>query len=228
MDGPNEWKVNPVRSLRFLPLLLLAALLLQACGEGDPIVQSGTDTGGTEPAGTRPSVIGPWILVGLTIDDAPATIPPEVVFEMSIEGGQISGLAGCNQFGGDVDAADDGSFSTSDVFITEMACEPLSLLDFEQVYLGALGRATAWEVTPAGLTLSGDGVELVYELAPPAVDLTLEGTTWTFDSIYQGEGVDRAVSSTRLDKPAVTLTVAEGMATLTSDDCGRGGLRPEL
>ncbi len=211
-----------MRPLRFRVLSLFAvlALLLAACGDDDVIVQSSGITDGTDApddSGTRPSIAGDWRLVSLTVDTAGVDLPVGVDLDVTIDSGSIQGLGGCNRFGGSITAEDDGTMRIDEIFSTEMACE---VLDFETIYLPALAGANQWEVTPDGLTFRGDGTEMNYAQLEAAPPLALEETVWTFDTIFDGEGVNRTASTPRLDLPEVTLVIADGQATLTSEDCG--------
>ncbi len=236
----------PTSRLALLPVLFtlagvaLAALVLSACGDGGPdtaAVDGGADPGTDEvpdpaadpaPAGgggagpSGPSPVGDWVLDRATVDGAVLEVPVEPV-ELRLAAGEIGGSGGCNQFGGGVELGADGSFTTFEVAITEMACVGPSM-GFEAVYVDGLFRATAFAVTPDGLVLSGEGVELAYRPAAPAVNAPLSGTTWRFDTVFSGQGVERAASTARLDKPEVTLVVGEGEgesdAVLASADCG--------
>jgi heat shock protein HslJ len=217
-----------MRFPRALILLTALVLLVQACGDGDEIVSPGAEGDGTDipsgqgdDGGTRPSIAGNWVLTSLASGGSAVEIPAGAVLEMTIEAGEIRGDAGCNHYGGTIEAGDDGSVHLTDLAWTEMACEPRTLMDFEQVHLGALVEATTWEVTPDALVFRGEGVELVYAMAAADPDLPLEQTVWTFDTVYgDGEGPQRAASTPRMDKPKATLVIAEGEATLISDDCG--------
>lgn len=215
---------------RWVALATVLGLTLAACGAGDDGAggDTGSDSGdlpGDDDGGdgglargpSRPSVVGPWILVALTAGGEPVDVPVGVELEMGIEGGVISGLAGCNWFSGGADAADDGTFTIVPLARTEMACD---LLDFEQVYVGALEATDTWEVTPAGLTLRGDGVEVVYHPAGVAAPAALEGTVWTLDTVFGGEGAQRVASTPDTSRPPATLVISGGTATLSADDCG--------
>ena len=46
-----------------------------------------------------------------------------------------------------IEAVDDGLLALTELVITEMACEPFSILEFESAYLRALDRTTSWEVS---------------------------------------------------------------------------------
>lgn len=203
---------------RVLVVSVLSAvlvLLAAACGDDTDITTTGEPgTGGS----TRPSVAGDWILRSLTVDGTAAVLPDDDL-EITIELGEIRGNLGCNSFFGEIDAADDGTLTIGAIGQTEMACLDDGRMDFEFAYGQALGSVTAWAVDPAGMTFSGDAAEIRFEQAPPPVHQPLVGTVWYFDTIYSGEGVNRAATN-RADMEGVTLVIEGGEATLTGPDCG--------
>jgi heat shock protein HslJ len=220
--------------LSALTLLAAAALALAACGSDD--TQTGgaetaagadTDGGSAGAAGggaTRPWMAGDWALLSATRDGQPLTVPDEPTIDLAVAGpDRIEGNLGCNSFSGTISAPfdgdrDGGSLTLSGLTQSEMACDRL---EFELAYTELLTSVTEWELAPpSGLVLRGDGVELVYQASPPAAEVRLEGTAWTFDTVFSGEGVERAASTVRADKPPVTATVGDGLITLTSADCG--------
>jgi hypothetical protein len=139
---------------------------------------------------------------------------------MEIELGLIGGTGGCNSFGGTFDAADDGSLTIIEMSWTEMACADPARMDFESTYLTALSGVSRWEAAPDGISFSSADAVLTYRPGAPPTTLPLEETVWTFDTIYSGEGVERAASTTDRSKPDVTAVIADGVITLTADDCG--------
>jgi heat shock protein HslJ len=199
---------------RILAIAVLFVLVAAACGD-DADTTTSDDPGGD--SGTRPSVAGDWILRSLTVDGAVVPLPDSDL-EISIELGQISGDLGCNSFFGEIDAADDGTLTVGAMGQTEMACLEDGRMDFEFAYGQALSSATAWTVDPNGMTFSGDTVEIRYEQAPPPAHQPLEGTVWHFDTVYSGEGVNRAAEN-RANMEGVTLVIEDGEAVLMGPDC---------
>lgn len=200
---------------RLLALTVLIVLVAAACGDDADTETS--DDPGTDDAATRPSVAGDWLLTALTVDDA-AISPPDDALEMTIELGEIRGNLGCNSFFGEIDAADDGTLTLGAIGQTEMACLEDGRMAFESAYGQALGSVTTWAVDPTGMTFSGDAAEIRYEQAPPPVHQPLEGTVWHFDTIYSGEGPDRAATN-RADMEGVTLVIENGEAVMAGPGC---------
>jgi putative lipoprotein len=61
--------------------------------------------------------------------------------------GQVSGMAGCNRFGGKA-SIDGSALSFGDLFSTEMACAP-AVMDQEAKFLDALGRVASYRLDNA-------------------------------------------------------------------------------
>lgn len=217
----------PLSSLiPFLVVVLLAA----ACGGSDSVdIGDGgaaqpdpTDApgdGAIDGDTTRPTLRGIWVLRSFTLDGADVPLP-EGPIDMEIELGRIGGTGGCNSFGGTIDAADDGGLAIGEMGWTEMACADPTRMDFESAYLPALTRVNRWEASPTGIVFRSDSAVLTYAPGDPPTTLPLEGTVWTFDTVFSGAGVDRAASSTDQSQPQVSVVIDDGVATLTAADCG--------
>ncbi len=118
--------MTPKRSLITIVFIAVLAALLPACGA------SGAATLGDTA----------WELESLTGRD----LLPGTTITLKFEGQQISGSAGCNQYGGNYQAGGD-SLSVGDVFFTEMGCmEPEGIMDQEIAYLTALGSAATYQI----------------------------------------------------------------------------------
>lgn len=215
-------------------------MTLAACGSDDDSVSAGSDGDTDLPAvddggdgddsnaaggdATRPWIGGEWDLQSMTVDGAEVDIPATAAVNLTITGpDSITGDAGCNSINGVISAPfdgdrDGGTLTIGDLAMTEMGCD---ILDFESQYVDALVATNEWELAPpSGLVFRGEGIELVYGIGAPAAEVAFENTEWLFDTIYDGEGVDRTASSTRADKPQVTAIFAAGQAELISEDCG--------
>ena len=70
------------------------------------------------------------------------------------EGGQVSGLGGCNQYGGEYKSSGQ-TLSFSALYMTEMACmSPEGIMDQEQLFLQYLGDARSFEIVNGQLQIS--------------------------------------------------------------------------
>jgi len=119
--------VNPNRPLMTLAVIAVLIIVLAACdGSG---VNALRDTA--------------WELESLTGDD----VLPGTTITLKFSGDQVSGSAGCNQYGGSYQAGEN-SLSIGDVFSTEMGClEPAGILEQETAYLTALRTAATYQIT---------------------------------------------------------------------------------
>lgn len=199
---------------RLIALAALFVLIAAACGDDGETVTADDPPG---DSGTRPSLAGDWILRSLTVDGEAVSLPDDEL-EITIQLGEITGDLGCNSFFGVIDTADDGALTIGAIGQTEMACLDDGRMEVESAYGRALGAVTAWTVDPAGMTFSGEGTEIRYEQAPPPVNQPLVGTVWHFDTIYSGEGVDRAAEN-RADMEGVTLVISGDEAVIVGPDC---------
>jgi heat shock protein HslJ len=78
--------------------------------------------------------------------------------------------------------------------MTEMACSPPETMTAEAMYAEALTRVDTVAVDQ-GLTLSGDGVELVFEALEPVPDAALTNTVWVLDGLISGDAVSSVMGA---------------------------------
>lgn len=166
---------------------LLVVLLLAGCarltpGAGGSVTPQPSD-GGTDPTG----LVGDWVLTHGSHGGGTIDVPDgwQVTLRLT-EDGEVGGQA-CNHYGGTYQV-DAGRISFSAMSMTEMACEE-PMMSLEAAYHAALAEISGVERQGDRLTLRGDAVELVYELAPEVPDAALEGTSWTLESLIQGDAV---------------------------------------
>lgn len=178
-----------------LRIPLLAAALLAACAApGGPPATAGPAEEGLD---------GAWQLVAGRVDGQELLLPEGARVTLVVDGSTAGGVAACNHYGGEIDTAG-GGFAIGMMGMTEMACaEPLMAL--EAVYADAMTRVR--EATRDGetLTLSGDEVELRYELQPPPPTADLVDTTWILDGLVTGDAV-----AAPMGEPATLLLHADG------------------
>lgn len=134
---------------RTLLLTTILALTLAACAE--PSDQAAIDPTETD-----------WVLQSGTVDGNPVPVldtHPITLGFLAEE--RAGGTSACNQYSGPytISAPD---FSFGDMTSTLMACDPEEVMDSESAYLDAIGRVDAFSATEERLTLSGDGVELIF------------------------------------------------------------------
>jgi len=133
----------------FLALSVLA-LTLTACAE--PSEQAATDP--TEFA---------WVLQSGTLNGDPVpmvdTHPITLVFDEE----EAGGVAACNQYFGAYTISG-AELSFGDIGQTLMACQPDEVNESESRYLEGLALVDTFSATADTLTLTGEGVELVFAI----------------------------------------------------------------
>jgi heat shock protein HslJ len=72
----------------------------------------------------------------------------------------LSGSGGCNQMGGTYTAAD-GDIAVSDLFSTQMACEP-AIMEQEAAFTARMTGATTYSSDAGTLTIDGDEGSIVF------------------------------------------------------------------
>ena len=104
-----------------------------------------------------------WELESLTGND----LLPGTKITLEFSGDQVSGSAGCNQYGGSYQARGD-SLSVGDVFSTEMGClEPEGILEQETAYLATLMTAARYQIVGNRLEILGEaGTHILVFVAP--------------------------------------------------------------
>jgi heat shock protein HslJ len=95
---------------------------------------------------------------------------------VTIADGQLSGTAGCNQFGGPI-TQDGGAVTIGPLASTEMACQPHELMTREAAVMAALEASTAVQQADAGLTFLDAASTLQVHLAPAAGAPSPSGAT---------------------------------------------------
>jgi heat shock protein HslJ len=104
-----------------------------------------------------------WELESLAGND----VLPGSTITLEFSSDEVSGSAGCNQYGGSYRAGAD-SLSISGVFSTMMACVgPEGVMEQEQAYLAALRRAASYRISGDRLEiLDGTGTQVLAFVAP--------------------------------------------------------------
>lgn len=194
MDNSGELDSGQERPrwMRQLMILGVLALVAAACG-------SDAD----EPAAAI-GVIGEWELTGGTVDGAafPMVDGRRITLNVS-DDGTVGGTAACNSYGGTY-VADTEDFIASQLFQTEMACEPETNAS-EASFMRAIGQPLTYVADPDRLTLRGDQVELIFSPVRPVPAAELIGTVWLLDTLIQGDA-----ASSVLGDPATLLLTGDG------------------
>lgn len=160
------------------------------------------------------SVEGSWEMTSGTIDGEDIPVLDSHPITINFEDNKVSGTASCNGYGGTFELAG-SSITISDLAMTEMACFPEETMRAEAMFGEAIMRVHTVSVD-GGLTLTGDGVELVFEALEPVPDSELTGVHWVLDGLIEGDAVSTPVAGSE----AFIELSADGSAT------GDTGCRP--
>lgn len=184
--------------MRKLALIAVLAIALPACLGSD----------------FADSVEGAWQMTSGEIDGQPIEPPETHPITINFEEDQVSGTASCNGYGGTFSLSG-SSISISDLAMTDMACSPEETMDAQAMFSDAITRVDTVSID-GSLTLSADGVELVFEKLEPVPEEDLTGTRWILDGLIQGDAVASPVAG------------SEAFIELSSDGSATGdtGCRP--
>jgi heat shock protein HslJ len=144
-------------------LLVLALLTLAGCGG----------------AAAGPDVLGDWVLVSGV--PQPVGVPATLV----VEEAQVSGTSFCNHYSGSY-TLDGEALAIDGLGGTDMGCDP-DVMAAETAYLTALGTADRMARDGDELVLTGPDGSLRFSRQAPVPDRELAGTTWTLDTLVDGE-----------------------------------------
>lgn len=171
---PRVPQVMPTRSTLAAVLLLAGCALLPGTGDLD----------------------GDWTLLSGTHDGAALELIDGAPVTLTIDGAEARGQAACNSFSGSVTVSG-ARFRLHDLATTMMGCEA-PIMALESAYHAALGAVSEARRTGDRLTLTGDGVELVYGLTPATPDVAMAGTDWRLETILQGDVAAHAADFERV------------------------------
>ena len=162
------------------------ALLLIACGPRLPAVEP-TPKGQT-PTAAPGLADSEWLLTLLNGEQLRAGSQVTLRFA----GGQASGFAGCNAYGGAYREPSGGTLSIGELAVTAQAClEPDGVMEQEAAYIRALREVVAYQIDGEQMEMRNEtgGARLVFERdrheAMNPEDLI--GTIWALTSL-DGEG----------------------------------------
>ncbi len=193
-NRPDSRNVTDTMNKTLLVTLIALVLLAAACGDDDTEPTQTTDG---DPFGDTT-----WVLTDSEVDGSPLTLLDENPITIARTDDGIGGTAACNSYGGGA-TIDGSSIDITELFQTEMACEP-EVMDLETAYTSALGRVDTIAVDAETLTLTGEGVSLTFAARPDEPDAPLVGTVWMLDTIIDGSS-----ASTPIAGSDPTLTIAD-------------------
>jgi heat shock protein HslJ len=141
------------------------------------------------------SLQGTWVLVSGSVEGEQIPIGDDFPISLTLDGDRAGGVAACNSYSGTFELSG-SDIEFSDMAITEMACFPEEVMRAEFLYMQALARVT--EVTLDGeLGMTGDGIELAFDLVEPTPDAELTNTIWVLDGLIDNDAVSTPVLDSR-------------------------------
>jgi heat shock protein HslJ len=207
---------------------LVTAVVAVGCG-GDAGTSGPSDAGATGDeavAGAPTDLAGDWTLrsgTGPGGDVDGGTVEVTLTIDDERWGGTV-----CNSYGTTEVVVGDGTVELRDVFRTEMACLDPGVMEAEDAYLAAFTAVDAWAVADQQLTLTGDGVELVYDQVAPTPVAQLVGTVWTLEALVEGTGPDASVSTVADAPTPGRLELGEDGRFTATDGCATTGGEHEV
>jgi heat shock protein HslJ len=132
-------------AMRKLALISLVAVVTAACLGSD----------------FADSVEGSWEMTSGRVDGEEIPLLDSHPITITFEGSEVSGTAACNGYGGTFEL-DGSEITVGALAMTEMACIPEETMQAEAMFGTALPRVQTVAIDDQ-MTLSGEGVELVFE-----------------------------------------------------------------
>ena len=198
----SERRTTMNHTLRLIPMLVIVAIFIGACGTEVPASSDGT--GNAEPP-SLDAIDGDWLLVDATIDGNDLELNDLYDVTMNVAGSDIGGRAACNSYFGTAEI-NGNAFSVAGVGQTEMGCEA-PIMELESAYVQALVRVSSASRSGDSLQLSGESITMSYKIIPPVPTAELVATNWLLDTLIQGEAASSTSSNA---EDAILLLNADG------------------
>ena len=192
------------------------------------VILGACDTSSPDPSGAGTvDVTGHWQMTSGTIDGVVLAAGNDAPITLTVKGTQIGGRSACNNYGGEI-VFQEGRPRFTLTSMTQMACaEPAMAV--ETAFLVALPRVVGAARDGDRLTLTGPGVELLFDRLAPVPLAQLIDTDWVLDSIVAGDVVSNVAgdpATLRLDAGG-TFKGSTGCRTFTGRwVVANGGIRP--
>jgi heat shock protein HslJ len=189
---------NFYRPLMIAVVLVLSLAFLAACyppsnlPSGSPSTSPSTPSGGTSTSGG--TILPTDVIEGIdwqlvSVGGAPAV--PGSQATMTLNGGTVSGTAGCNRYSGSYVLGPGDALKFGQIAMTQMACAA-PVMAQEQAFATALG-ATASAVSTGGTLLLKDASGADLATFKPRESTSLTGTNWIATGINNGKGAVASV-----------------------------------
>ncbi len=116
----------------------------------------------TPPPGQPPIADTSWVLEAYGEPGNLTPVLPDTEVTLVFDGhDEVTGLTGCNAYGGTYASELDGTLEFGQLHQTEIYCEPPGVMDQEQSFMEALRLAEEYEFVNEYLHVSGGGALLV-------------------------------------------------------------------
>ncbi|WP_448626902.1 META domain-containing protein [Geodermatophilus sp. URMC 64] len=161
-------------------------------------------------AGSSPDVLGSWQFVAGSSGGAALPQPTGASATLVFEDTRLRGISFCNHYAGGY-TLDGDALTIDGLGGTEMGCDP-HVMAAETAFLTALGAADRAAREGDELVLTGADLALRFTRQAPVPDRELVGTSWTLDTLVEGE-----VASSVLGE--ATLRLAEDGTATGSTGC---------
>lgn len=146
-----------------------------------------------------------------TVDGEQIPILDSHPITITFESDRVGGTAACNGYGGTYELSG-SEISIGELAMTEMACFPEETMTAERLYANAITRVDTVSVDEQ-LSLTADGVELIFEPLEPAPTSELTNTVWVLDTLIDG------VTATSVQGERATLELFTDGSVLGGTGC---------
>ena len=201
-----------------MSLCLATFMTLASCG--------GYSSGSDAPSDEGPAPVTAADLAGRTFVSTTVTgfeLIDGTEIRISFEQDHLSASAGCNTVGGAYTVEND-LLSVSEPSATLMACDPKLMTQDDQL-IGFLTDDPAISLKDDVLTLTGAEVTAeMQEDSGAESGAPLVGTTWTLESIVDGDSASSVPSGVELP----TLEISDAGQATVFTGCNRGGASVEV
>jgi len=142
-----------------------------------------------------------WVLDSYsTGGDAISSVIAGTTITANFDGGNVTGNAGCNLYGGEY-TLDGANLAVSSLFSTLMYCETPGVMEQEAAFMGNLANVSSYRVEGDRLILTdAEGTDVLFFVQAPEVPpAPLTGTEWTLESYsLDGEAVSSVIAGTTI------------------------------
>jgi heat shock protein HslJ len=213
--------------------VVLAVALVAGCGSDSSEVSSDTTdtTAADSPDTTASDDAAPtggsglaghtYVSESITEDGAARPLAGEEPIRLEFsEDGDLGATGGCNAMSGAFEE-DGGVLVVEDLAMTQMACEPATLMEQDDWLSTFLQSGPQVALDGETLTLTSGGTAMVLTEEAPATDVELTGVTWTLEAVFEGGGDDGTASSVPVGVTA-TLEFADDGTVAVHAGCNSG------